>query len=68
MPKRITQAELAAVLEGETFINRRMMQIRERIRKGATVEPGELGAATDGSYDFDAMKRQPPGEDARRSL
>ena len=52
MPKQITQAELRAVLDGETFVNRRMMQIRERLKKGATVEPGELGAATDCSDDF----------------
>ena len=54
MPKQITQAELRAVLEGETSVNRRMMQIGQRIQNGATVERGELGAAIDGSSYSDA--------------
>jgi hypothetical protein len=48
MPKQITQAELRECLNDETFVSRKMMQIRNRLQAGATVEPGELGAEETG--------------------
>lgn len=54
MPKQITQAELRSVLALETEVNRQMMLIRERMKKGASVEDGELDAFPEiGSHDFD---------------
>jgi hypothetical protein len=53
MPDQVTQAELRAVLddEAETGRHKRADKIRARIRKGATVEPGELRAIFDlGSF------------------
>jgi len=54
MPKQISQAELRSVLALETEVNRQMLLIRERLKKGATVETGELDAFAElGSDDVD---------------
>jgi hypothetical protein len=47
MPKQITQAELRAVLKLNGSLNQRMLEIRNRIARGATVEDGELAARAD---------------------
>ncbi len=52
MRRQVTQAELRKCLDLEKLISRKMIQIRERMKKGAAVEPGELGARYDGSEDF----------------
>ena len=47
MPKQITQAELKAVLELNASVNRKMLNLRKRLKRGASVEPGELTADAD---------------------
>lgn len=49
----ISQAELAEVLAQNESLNRRIIEIRERINRGAEVEPGELFAEAERDNDDD---------------
>lgn len=53
MAKRITQAELQQLLDDEIAVNRRTLQIRRRILKGAEIEPGPLIATTEPGEEDD---------------
>jgi hypothetical protein len=53
----ISQAELADVLAQNESLNRRMVDIRERINKGARIEPGELTAEAEDDDDDDGGTR-----------
>lgn len=47
MPKQITQEELQQVLKKDEATNRKMLNIRRRLIRGAHIEPGKLSATAD---------------------
>lgn len=56
MREQITQAELQAVLDDEAAIDRKMLEIRRQLKRGATIEPGQLTADFDGDPDGDELE------------
>ena len=50
-PASVSQAELADVLAKNESLNQRIIEVRNRLKRGARIEVGELSAEADKGYD-----------------